>query len=238
MTIQSGSFPYLPILAHLYTALGVLWGLFAAYAIASRDYREAFLWLLIALVVDSTDGFLARKFRVKEELSLIDGRRLDDLIDYLNYSFLPLFMIGWAGWIASPAWLWVTVALLTSLYAFSRSDAKSEGEGYFLGFPSYWNVFALYVFLWLGPEQPILVLVLLLLFSLLNVLPIRFVYPSHARRFKYFFTWGALVWLALVFVALFQHPDVSIWLVRISFLYPAFYIGLSLGIHFGNPGEE
>jgi len=41
------------------------------------------------VVVDSTDGAMARYFDVGRVLPAFNGRRLDDLIDYLTYVFLP-----------------------------------------------------------------------------------------------------------------------------------------------------
>src|SRR5205085_5710370 len=78
---------------HLYTALGLV----AAAAIAALivqggadAFRWAFVLMLVATAIDATDGTLARRIRITEVLPGFDGRRLDDLIDFLNYSFLPL----------------------------------------------------------------------------------------------------------------------------------------------------
>ena len=56
-------------------------------------FRWSFLLMAAATIVDSTDGFLARKVRIKEVVPSFDGRRLDDLVDFLNYTFLPLLLI-------------------------------------------------------------------------------------------------------------------------------------------------
>ena len=53
-------------------------------------FRWSFLLMAAATLVDATDGFLARKVRIKEVVPSFDGRRLDDLIDFLNYTFLPI----------------------------------------------------------------------------------------------------------------------------------------------------
>ena len=63
--------------------------------------------MAIATIVDSTDGTLARKVRIKEVVPGFDGRRLDDIVDFLNYTFLPLLLI-WRAGILPPgqeAWL-------------------------------------------------------------------------------------------------------------------------------------
>ena len=214
---------------HLYTASGVVWAALAAMAIAEADYREAFLWLIVALVVDSTDGTLARRFKVRERWPGIDGRRLDDLVDYLNYTFLPLVLIAHGGWVTEPRIVWVAVAGVASLFGFANARAKEEREGFFLGFPSYWNIFALYVFL-LGPH-PLEVTVLMILLSVLTVLPVRFLYPSHSARWSRFFTWGGVVWAGLVTWLLLVLPDSHPHLVAVSAFYPASYCVLSFLEH-------
>ena len=58
---------------HLYTASGAVVGLLIASSILDRDYHAGFLWMLLAVTIDMTDGFLARRFRVKEVVPHIDG---------------------------------------------------------------------------------------------------------------------------------------------------------------------
>src|SRR5581483_8083330 len=88
--------PLLGWCVHFYTALGLV----CAAAIAAdvvkgtpASYRRAFVFMLIATVIDATDGTLARAVRIKEAVPSFDGRRLDDIIDYLTYTFLPLGLI-------------------------------------------------------------------------------------------------------------------------------------------------
>src|SRR5438105_857847 len=81
---------------HFYTALGLVAAAVIAVLIVegtNEAFRWAFLLMLAATLIDATDGTLARAVRIKETLPGFDGRRLDDLIDFLNYSFLPLFLL-------------------------------------------------------------------------------------------------------------------------------------------------
>src|SRR5687768_3059795 len=85
---------------HLYTALGLV----AAAGIAVfivRGGDESFRWalalMLAAIAIDSTDGWLARRARVKQFAPSFDGRRLDDLIDFQTYTSLPLLLMWRAG---------------------------------------------------------------------------------------------------------------------------------------------
>ena len=45
---------------HIFTASGVIVGLLALAAIVNHNYRAAFLWLFIAVLIDTVDGTLAR----------------------------------------------------------------------------------------------------------------------------------------------------------------------------------
>ena len=81
---------------HFYTALGLV----AAAAIAvllvqggAESYRRIFFLMVVATLIDATDGTFARWVRVKEVLPGFDGRRLDDLVDFLLYTCLPLLLI-------------------------------------------------------------------------------------------------------------------------------------------------
>ena len=135
---------------HTYTAMGLLCGALIAADILQQNYRRAFILMIVAVLIDATDGTFARKFRVKDVVPHIDGRKLDDIVDYLNYTFLPLLMVGSADWLPSPTWLWASVPLVASVFAFVHTGAKEETNGFFLGFPSYWNVFAFYTAVWLS----------------------------------------------------------------------------------------
>jgi hypothetical protein len=78
-------------LAHLYTAIGLL--LAAAMGVfivdgGAEGFRRAFICMLVACLVDATDGSLARRLHVKEVLPHFDGSKLDDLIDFLTFTSL------------------------------------------------------------------------------------------------------------------------------------------------------
>jgi phosphatidylcholine synthase len=223
---------------HCYTALGLLCGALAAANILQADNRTAFLWMIVAVLIDATDGTLARRLRVKEAVPHIDGRKLDDIVDYLNYTFLPLLLIGWAGWLPEPVWLWASIPLIASVFAFSHTGAKEEHDGFFLGFPSYWNIFAFYVAVWLRHYGDYVVLGVALVLSLLSVLPVRFIYPNRPPRWKGFFLGGATVTLGLAVLILLQYPEQNGWLVAMSLVYPAAYVVLSVYLDLENRRER
>ena len=95
--------------------------------------------------VDATDGTLARLVRIKKAVPSFDGRRLDDLIDFQTYTCLPLLLIWSAGLLPPGQEAWLLFPLAASAYGFCQVQAKTD-DGYFLGFPSLWNVVAMYLY--------------------------------------------------------------------------------------------
>jgi phosphatidylcholine synthase len=225
-------------LVHLYTATGIIWAVMAAFAIVSGELAVACLWLMLAMAVDSTDGFFARRFHVKTVLPALDGRKLDDIVDYLNYTFLPILLISSAGRLPEPRLLWAAIPLVTSLFAFCNRRAKEEQAGFFLGFPSYWNVIGVYFVIWLSETDVLITGCIILAFSVLTVLPLRFVYPSHAPRWKRFFVGGAIAWMVLICFMLAHHPSVPSWMIWISLSYPAMYLVLSVYLDYESRGNQ
>src|SRR5262245_32121936 len=86
-------------LVHLFTALGAVCGLMAALAVVAGAWEAAFLWLGIAIVIDGVDGTLARRARVHEVLARFSGDRLDLVIDYVTYVFVPTLALLRAGFL-------------------------------------------------------------------------------------------------------------------------------------------
>ncbi|MCA1781101.1 MAG: CDP-alcohol phosphatidyltransferase family protein, partial [Intrasporangiaceae bacterium] len=188
----------------------------------------AVLWLfLVAMVVDGTDGFLARRFRVTEVLPGFDGALLDNIVDYITYAFAPMVLLWSAGYLPD-GWLGGAVAsvpVLASCYQFCRTDAKTA-DHLFLGFPSYWNVVAFYLVV-LGAGTVVSTTVLLVL-AVLVFAPIGYVYPSRtAVAWRLTMTLTA-AWLVLYAVILTQYPAPNPWLVGLSGTYLVYYAGLSL----------
>lgn len=212
---------------HAFTALGlVIAAIIAVLIVQAGDanFVRAFELMILATAIDALDGPLARYARVQQVLPAFDGRRLDDLIDFLNYTCLPLLLI-WRADLLSPgqSW-WLLFPLVASIYGFSQSDAKT-GDGYFLGFPSYWNVVAFY--LYFLKLEPWLSLGILLTLAALTFVPLRYFYPTQpgfANRMACVLAaiWGGLLILILTLSPETQRP----WLLG-SLLFPLGYLVFS-----------
>jgi phosphatidylcholine synthase len=224
---------------HLYTASGAVLAFAATAEVGSAhpDPRRVFLLLTAAVLVDATDGTLARLWDVKRWMPAIDGRIIDDIVDYLTYTFVPLLLIWRMGWLPEPGILWAAPALLASLFGFANRGAKDEGGGFFLGFPSYWNVVSFYAGLvhrYYGPGANAVVVLVL---AVATVLPIRFLYPNLAPRpWRVPVVVGALLWLGAMLAMLPDYPRVPEGLAWLSLLYPVFYVGLSFRLARANQG--
>ncbi|HVS33344.1 MAG TPA: phosphatidylcholine synthase [Thermoanaerobaculia bacterium] len=210
-------------LVHLYTASGVV---FALLATIESDVKRVFVWLTIAVLIDATDGPLARRFDVKRVLPHISGRSIDDIVDYLTFTFVPLLLVVRMEWVPS---IWFVVpALMASLLGFANSGAKDESGGFFLGFPSYWNIAAFYFGIIAARGGEMINAILILALAVLTVMPVGFIYPNLApRRWKALILGGAVVWLAMLMAMLPRYPDPPLWLVALSLVYPLFYTVVS-----------
>src|SRR3712207_5740474 len=121
----SGLRKFLAWCVHLYTAMGLVAAAGIAMFITRPEvngdsFRWAFILMVVACLIDSTDGALARLVRVKEVLPGFDGRRLDDIIDFLTYTSLPLLLIWRAGILPPGQGWWLLFPLLASAYGFSQ----------------------------------------------------------------------------------------------------------------------
>ena len=209
---------------HLYTALGLVIAAVVAVLIVRGDpasLRSAFLLLLAATVIDATDGTLARAVGVKLVLPGFEGRRLDDITDFHTYTSLPLLLVWRSGVLRPEQAPWLLVPLLASAYGFSQADAKTE-DGYFRGFPSYWNVVALYLH-FLRPAPGVALAVLLGL-AALTFVPSRYLYPSQPGALNRVTAALAALWAAvLAGVLLGALEPVRRWLAA-SLVFPAWYM--------------
>ena len=231
---------------HVYTASGIVPALLAVMELcrSAPDPRWVFVYLAIALFIDASDGPLARAWDVKTYGRRVAGRTIDDIVDYLTFTLIPLLMVWRLGWVPGVVidasgervgwgWLWIVPALITSLLGFANIGAKDEERGFFLGFPSYWNLVAFYLGLFVsmfGEGGRWFNAMLVLALAALTVLPLRLIYPNLAPRpWKMPLLIGAGVWCLALLAMLPWYPgDVPAWVVWVSLLYPAWYVVLSI----------
>ncbi|MAA74419.1 MAG: phosphatidylcholine synthase [Salinisphaeraceae bacterium] len=215
---------------HVLTASGIIFVFLAATEVAAIQPNTGllFFWLAMALVVDAVDGPLARRWRVGQLATRLDGRTLDDIVDYLSFSFIPLLLIWkmqWAGDWSTPL---AVGAMLVSLLGFANIHAKQDAAGFFSGFPSYWNLTAYFAGLFHETYGSDIVVIMMLVFMALTLLPVRFIYPNKIRApFRMPLIAGGGIWLLFLLATLPAYPDLPGWAVWIALSYPIAYLALS-----------
>lgn len=214
-------------LVHAYTASGVVLAFLTVIAVMDGDTVRA-LWLgLAAMVVDGTDGMLARFVQVKKRVPWFDGALLDNIVDYITYAFMPMVLLWSAGYLGegTSATVLAVTPLLASAYQFCRVDAKTD-DHLFLGFPSYWNIAAFYVVVL--DLQPASVAAVLIVCAVLVFVPIGYVYPSRTNTLRGLTLALTTAWFVSYAVLLTQVPSPgTVWLA-ISLAYVVYYVVLSL----------
>lgn len=212
---------------HAYTALGVVLALLMVHYAYAGEVRTV-LWLfLVAMVIDGSDGFLARHFRVKEVMPEIDGALLDNIVDYITYAFVPMLLLWANGYLpaGTAGAVCAAVPALASCYQFTRTDAKTD-DHFFLGFPSYWNIVAFYVIV--ADLSTTVTVALLLVCSILVFVPVKYVYPSRTETWWTANMLLAALWLVVYALLTWQSPDASMLLIGLSLVYVAYYLAVSL----------
>jgi phosphatidylcholine synthase len=118
--------------------------------------------------------------------------------------------------------------LLSSAYGFASLDAKTD-DYFFTGFPSYWNIVALYLFA--ARMAPVVNTAILLVLSVLVFVRIGYVYPSRTPVLQTLTVVLGAIWGLMVLAIVATLPDTPRWLLLLSLFYPIYYTGLSLVLH-------
>ncbi len=219
-------------LVHLFTASGAVFGLLTFKAIYDGHFRLAFWLMAAAVIIDSVDGLLARRFQAKVRAPAIDGGLLDNILDYINYVMAPAFFLlvsnllprGWQVFGAS-------VIVLASAYQFVQVDAKTR-DHFFKGFPSYWNIVVFYIFFW--HASPWVNLVVVIGLAILVFVPIKYVYPSRMDYLtrnpwlRAAMMLATLAWGLATAAMLWIYPGTNPLLVVVSGGYVVLYVLVSL----------
>ncbi len=168
--------------AHILTASGVVWALFALLAAFESRWEAMFLWLSLALLVDGVDGPIARAVRVTEVLPRFSGERLDMIVDYLTYVLVPAVAIARSGLVPAGTGEFVACAILvSSLYHFADFESKTS-DYFFRGFPAIWNVVALYLFAFAPPAW--LSFAVVAFFVAATFVPLTWVHPMRVVAYR------------------------------------------------------
>ena len=201
---------------HAFTTCGIVLGFLALVSVLKNDPVAAFMWLGLALFVDGVDGTLARKARVLEYTPNVDGRTLDNVIDFFTYVAVPALMVYWFDMtpvdfiFSGQTWSLISAAAImaVSCYTFANVGMKSD-DYYFVGFPALWNVVVLYFFvLQTGPITNLLTIGFL---CILTFIPIKFVHPLRVTDWREITIPMTVLWAAMSLSLIIQAKDRSGW---------------------------
>nr|WP_235691410.1 phosphatidylcholine/phosphatidylserine synthase [Borreliella americana] len=169
-------------LVHIFTASGLIVGLYSIISIVNGNYSLLLKLTVIGLIIDGIDGTMARKLKVKELIPEIDGTLLDNITDYINYTFIPVIFFYLGEFIEKKYKVAICIGiLLSSAYQFSRTDAKTD-DNYFRGFPSLWNLFVILNIIF--KMEQITNLITMSICIIASFIPIKFIYPSKTKELR------------------------------------------------------
>jgi phosphatidylcholine synthase len=216
-------------LVHFYTGLGLVAAFMALLAVARHDPFEIAVYLALAGFIDGTDGIMARRWKVKTWTPFFDGRKLDDIIDYLTYVLVPIYAV-YEFKLVSGDWTWtLPFVLLASAYGFCNQSAKTD-DGYFTGFPSYWNAVAFYMYLL--QTSTVTNGIVFIVLGIMVFIPVRYIYLTQTLEYRPLNVTLTLIWFAQILYILvnFQNPDRHF--VALSLWYPVYHFALSFYLHY------
>ncbi|HEX9147422.1 MAG TPA: hypothetical protein VGA09_24370 [Candidatus Binatia bacterium] len=217
-------------LVHSYTACGALIAFASILRIEQNDFRNLFWLMGLAVVIDASDGTLARAVRVKERIPWFDGDRLENIIDYANYVIVPCLFMVHAHLLPEQDTSWiVALPLIASAYGFCQREAKTP-DHFFLGFPSYWNLVAFYLYVMQTPRWVNGFTIIIL--SLLVFVPIRYIYPSRSPFLQAMTNSFGVLWGIALVLIIYSLPEPPRALIFASLAFPAYYTLLSFWLEY------
>ena len=218
---------------HLYTAMGLVLALLGVNAIVEKKATMTILFMSLAMLIDATDGNMARRWQVKKWTPQFDGRKLDDIVDYLTYTFIPVFFMYQFNVVSWPWAVALFGVLLASVYGFCL-DAAKTGDGFFTGFPSYWNVVALYLYLLDWPQWASGLAIVALI--LLTFVPSKYISLNQTIQLRRTHRLFFLAWVVFMIAIVAIHDRANVYLVYLSLAYPAYYFAASFYLNLKTKG--
>ena len=177
---------------HFLTCSGLIAGFLSITFIFQNDQRSAFMCLGLALLIDTIDGTLARKFKVSKYVKNIDGKMLDSVIDFFNYIIIPCIMIFWFKIVPLPFEIIIPVIILIiSAISYSNLNLMTS-ENFYKGFPCIWNILLLYLYFF--DFNQMINLILISFFIVLKFVPIKFVHPLRVKKLKIYSIVFMILW--------------------------------------------
>jgi len=121
----------------LLTSFGIICSFFALKNTIDGEIFKAFMWLRLGLFIDGIDGMIARLLKVNESLPHIDSYMLESIIDYINYIFVPAFMLHYFGILPEALDIIIpAIIMMISVISYSNKNTKTD-ENYYIDFQQF-----------------------------------------------------------------------------------------------------
>ena len=205
---------------HLWTLTGLAFAALALKATVEGDFNTAARLLIGVLLVDFTDGTLARLFKVKQRMPLISGEIIDYIHDLVGLTFVPMFFFWKTGLFLEPyGFPLVIAATLAATLKYSMKANLLE-LGYSIGAPPIFLSILLCYFLEIRPMATTIYTIGLIVLVLLPVrFPITSLVTTHwqpgwqsiTNYMLFLFVIPMMLWLK-------QAPKVIYWLLLANIL--------------------
>jgi phosphatidylcholine synthase len=206
---------------HILTASGAFIAFLSLVSTAEKDFRAAFLWLGVAMIVDGVDGPLARRLEVRKWWPHWSGDMLDSVIDYVTYVMIPAFILYQSG-LMGRYFSFTAAAIIVVTSAVYYADTRMKTEDYgFKGFPVCWNMVVFTVFI-VSPSE-LLSFAIVVVTAILTFVPVIFVHPIRVKVLRVPTLSILTIWAAGGLIALYYNLDSPTW-VDVTIALSATYL--------------
>jgi len=209
---------------HVFTACGAACALLALMAAVGGKWPQMFLWLGIALIIDSVDGTFARRLHVAEVLPRWSGEVLDLVVDVMNYVFVPAYALAASGLLPPSVSTLLGLLVVTTGSLYFADRWMKTTDYYFRGFPAVWNVTAFYMFLlqplpWLGA-------LLIVALAALTFVPVHFIHPVRIAHLRALTMAALVLWALLALVAVLRNLEPGFWTVATLSILAIYFVAI------------
>jgi phosphatidylcholine synthase len=198
----------------------------ATMAVFAGAWEAVFGWLGLALVIDGIDGTFARMAKVEQRLPRFSGDRLDLVIDYVTYVFVPTLALLQAGFLSGYIGLMSAgLILVSSLFHFSDTQSKADDYS-FVGFPAIWNAVAFYIFAFGLARWPTVAVVLACV--ALTFVPLKWAHPLRTPALRLLTALAIALWAVAAAAALLTGFPAGSWERAVLLLTGLYGVALAL----------
>lgn len=225
---------------HLWTLTGVALAVYALERIFQNDFDTAARCLVFILVIDFTDGTLARGFKVKERMPLIDGAIIDYIHDLVGLTFVPMVFYHRVGLFLPEFSLPLVIAATCAAVLKYSMKENLLKLGYSIGAPPIFISVFLCYFLQLPQLWSTIYAAFILFMTLLPFrLPITSIVTTHWK-----FGWKSITnyLFALsvipILIMLKNTPPVILWILFANIMFQITVMPLLLSCGVVKPGFD